>query len=289
VSRRPDTGAPSLGVLHAIAILILAHVLLAAGVLLFVAIAMLTRDLSYAEALRRVTTDPMALGAAQLAALSATIAFGVRLAADDREARKQLSLEPTSRLAILLAFMGGLALQLPAVELTTLLGDLLPMFAHDDAQDALVRETTRIDSPLRAITVPFAFVLVAPVTEELLFRGLFLPALRGRHGTMAAVVVTSVLFGLFHLDVQAAFYATAMGLLLGTVRVRAGSVLPAIALHAGFNALPIVLPEALWPIEGFNVPETDHVPAWLVFLSLAIAVAALGGLFSVLGSPREEP
>lgn len=285
---RRETGGRSLGALHAIGILVLAHALLAAGVLLFVAIAMLTRDLSYADAMRRVTTDPMALGATQLAALSAAIAFGVRLATDDRDVARQLSIEPTTRLAVVTAFIAGLALQLPTVELTTLLGELLPAFAHDDAAEALVRETTRIDSPLRAITVPFAFVLVAPVTEELLFRGLLLPALATRHGNALAVVATSVLFGLFHLDLQAAVYATMMGLLLGAVRVRAGSVLPAIALHAGFNALPIVLPEELWPIEGFNVPETDHVPAWLVVGSLAVAVGALGALHVVLARPAER-
>jgi membrane protease YdiL (CAAX protease family) len=282
VSNTTDPRAGTLGVAHALGILALGLVLLAAGVQLFIAIAMLARGLSYADAAHRVTTDPMALGAAQLAALSAAIAFGVRLASDDRDARRLLSLEATSRRAVVLAFLSGLALQLPTVELTTFLGDLLPAFRHDAATEALVRETTRIDSPLRAITVPFAFVLVAPVTEELLFRGLLLPGLAARYGTRIALFATSLLFGLYHLDVQAAVYATLMGLLLGAVRVRAGSVLPAIALHAGFNALPVLLPDTLVPIPGFNLPETDHVPAWLVVLSLAIATGALGGLYAVL-------
>jgi membrane protease YdiL (CAAX protease family) len=129
-------------------------------------------------------------------------------------------------------------------------------------------------------------VLVAPVTEELLFRGLLLPALAAQHGTRNAVIGTAILFGLFHLDYQAAVYATLMGLLLGAVRVRGGSVLPAIALHAGFNALPVLLPEELAPISGFNVPETDHVPAWIVSLALAISVAALAGLWALL--PRDQ-
>ncbi len=287
-AREPRAPA-SLGIFPTLGILVLARVLLIAGVLLFVAIAMLVRDDSYAAAVHRVTTDPLALGAAQLAALSAAIAFGVRLASEGGDVRAQLSLLPTSRVAILLSFLVGLALQLPLVELTTLLGEVLPAFAHDDSVEALVRETTRIDSPIRAITVPFAFVLVAPLTEELLFRGLLLPALAARYGTRIAIVLTGVLFGLFHLDAQAAVYASVMGILLGVVRVRAGSVLPAIALHAGFNALPVLLPDEIWPIEGFNLPETTHVPGFLVAASLAVAVAALGGLRFALRPPSDTP
>ncbi len=286
MSSERERGDGGLGALAALGILVLAQLLLRAAVELFAAIAMLARGLAHHEAMRHVTTSALALGAAQLAGLSAAIAFGMRLRGDEQDARGQLSLEATPRAAVLLAFAGGLALQLPLVELTTLLVDLVPALAHDEATEALVREATRIDSPLRAVTVPFALVLVAPVTEELLFRGLLLPALGARYGTTPAVIATSVLFGLFHLDAQAAFFATAMGLVLGVVRVRSGSVLPAIALHAGFNALPVILKEEICPIDGFNVTGTEHVPAWIVVLSLALATASLGGLHAVLERRR---
>ena len=49
----------------------------------------------------------------------------------------------------------------------------------------------------------------------------------------------------------------------------------------------MLVPEAIWPIEGFNVPETDHVPAFLVLASLAAAIALLAALHVTLGRPTD--
>ena len=267
---------------YAIGLPILAQVLLQLGVRLFVAIAMLVHETTYADALHRVATDPLPLGAAQLAALAATIAFGAQLSGKDDVPREALSLRPVNKTALALAVVLGLALQLPLVELTTWVTDFVPALAHDPAQDAMIREAVRIDSPLRALTVPFAVVFVAPVTEELLFRGLILPRLRDRFGRASAIGASALLFGVFHLDPLAAVYATVMGVVLGVVADRARSVLPAIALHAGFNALPVLLPTEIAAVPGFNVEETSHVAPWLVAASAAVAAAALAGTWAAV-------
>jgi membrane protease YdiL (CAAX protease family) len=91
-------------------------------------------------------------------------------------------------------------------------------------------------------------ILVAPVLEELAFRGALLDLLQAmlRRFGMAdagpvtrANVITSIAFAACHLPYQPAPVAVAIllpSLLLGRMREVTGSVLPCVALHAWFNA-----------------------------------------------------
>ena len=87
------------------------------------------------------------------------------------------------------------------------------------------------------------FVVVAglaPVVEELLFRGLGFSLLQ-RYGTPVTVVVVGVAFGLAHGLVEGLPLLAAMGMGLAYLRSRTRSVLPCIALHAVFNALVLTI------------------------------------------------
>lgn len=81
-------------------------------------------------------------------------------------------------------------------------------------------------------------VVAAPLVEELFFRGVLLGALaRLAQRKWPAVIASALLFGLIHAgQPQAVLPVTVLGLILGYVRLRAGSVTPCILLHALFNA-----------------------------------------------------
>ncbi|MBW7906287.1 MAG: CPBP family intramembrane metalloprotease [Phycisphaerae bacterium] len=80
-------------------------------------------------------------------------------------------------------------------------------------------------------------VLVAPLVEELFFRGLLLEAaLRYLRRPGVAIATSAVLFGLVHYGVpMSVLPLTAMGLALGYLRVRYGSLGMCIAVHVLFN------------------------------------------------------
>jgi membrane protease YdiL (CAAX protease family) len=266
-------------------LLVLALGLLWASVLAFVAIAMAVHGLTFAAAQRMVTSDPLPLGAAQLAALAATIALGVWLGTPGETPRHSLGITPSRSRVLVTALLAGLALQLPMIELMTALTHAFPLLARPPEVDRAVEQLARIDTPVRAITVPFALVAVPAVTEELLFRGLILRALRERHGAALAVVVSAVLFGLFHGERQALIFATLMGLIFGVLAVRARSTLPGIAMHAGFNALPVFLQRDVVSIAGFNDGSNADVPwPWWVASGL-VSIALLALLAWLLREP----
>jgi membrane protease YdiL (CAAX protease family) len=86
--------------------------------------------------------------------------------------------------------------------------------------------------------------LVAPVCEELLFRGLLLRALRRRVSPVGAVTISALVFALAHplLDPSIGTVAVvpalfAMGAVSGVLAIRKGNLSMSIFLHIGFNLL----------------------------------------------------
>lgn len=173
-----------------------------------------------------------------------------------------------------LCFAAGAFLQLPLAEIGNLGQELWPISFDELARrHRMVNPTTWSGG----VSILLAIVLVAPVTEELLFRGWLLKELQQQYGKAPALVWSSLLFGLVHIEPSAVIYATIAGFVLGAVALRARSTLASIAMHAGVNAMPLLLPTALVRIEGFNTldPKVVHISPWLLIGSLTLAGAAL--------------
>ncbi len=80
-------------------------------------------------------------------------------------------------------------------------------------------------------------VLVAPLVEELFFRGVLLQALcfHLRHRWLA-ITISAVAFGALHDQPQDVLPLVTMGVILGYLRLRCGTVWPCVLMHALFNA-----------------------------------------------------
>ena len=82
-----------------------------------------------------------------------------------------------------------------------------------------------------------SIVIAAPMVEEILFRGYVLDAIRELHGDVVAVLGSSVLFGLLHIEPYVVGMATVGGIFYGIVRIRSGSLWPCIVSHMLWNFL----------------------------------------------------
>lgn len=87
-----------------------------------------------------------------------------------------------------------------------------------------------------------AVVLVAPVTEELLYRGVGLSLLLARAGTPVAVGVTAILFGLGHGLLLSLAAFVWFGIVIALLRLRTDSIYPAFLVHCAFNAVGMTAP-----------------------------------------------
>ena len=89
-----------------------------------------------------------------------------------------------------------------------------------------------------------AVAVVAPIVEELTYRGLGF-SLLAPYGTVVAVVVTGVLFGVAHGLLVALPILVIFGLVVGWLRAKTESVYPSMILHGIFNGVAVVVSVAL--------------------------------------------
>jgi membrane protease YdiL (CAAX protease family) len=86
-----------------------------------------------------------------------------------------------------------------------------------------------------------AIAVIAPVLEEVLFRGLLQNSLANRMPTWAAIAIASAVFGVAHLDFNAFPPLMAMGIAFGYLYHKTGSLLVNIAMHMVNNAAAMLL------------------------------------------------
>jgi len=122
----------------------------------------------------------------------------------------------------------------------------------------------------------FLVVIVAPVTEEALFRGLILRGFLRRYSVKTSIVLSSVLFGAVHLNPWQVLPAPALGAVFAWWFIETRSLFPCLFGHALNNSF-ILLFAPRFTIEG----HTEHArgtvqfqPLWFDMLGLlAVAVA----------------
>jgi membrane protease YdiL (CAAX protease family) len=90
----------------------------------------------------------------------------------------------------------------------------------------------------------FATVLIAPVLEELYFRGILFRWLASRAGLLLGVVVSSIIFSAIHHNDGGFFSRALSGAVLAILVVKTGSLWPSIAVHAIGNGISFFLSSA---------------------------------------------
>lgn len=111
-----------------------------------------------------------------------------------------------------------------------------------------------------------SIVLVSPVVEEVIFRGLILTRLSRAMPGWLAVTVSATIFGWCHGEFVWFCYAFVLGLLFGLMDLRAGSLLPSILAHITFNGIG-----QMFTILNVLFPESE-LSTLVVYLLFAIAI-----------------
>ncbi len=109
-------------------------------------------------------------------------------------------------------------------------------------------------------------VVCAPILEEILFRGIMQEAITRRYGALRGIVCAAAIFGIIHVLPQQAVNAFFIGLILGYIYFRSGSLVPVIIIHAMNNALAYVMmrvfPEGTETVRGLIPDDTTY---WIVY------------------------
>lgn len=129
-----------------------------------------------------------------------------------------------------------LALNPLAVELMSSLSWFFPPLPEGAERTLAAMSSAKL--PLWVVLMAFAF---APaICEEITFRGFLLSGFGQSRRMWLAIVLSSVTFGVIHMIPQQVFNATLLGLVLGLLAVRSGSLLPGVVFHLIFNGLEVL-------------------------------------------------
>ncbi len=134
------------------------------------------------------------------------------------------------------------------------------------------------DEPMPLWVVWLVLGVTPAICEELFFRGLVFSGLR-RLGAWPAVLLSALLFGLAHASIYRLLPTFILGVLLGVLRWRSGSVVPGMVMHALNNGLIGTLAQRPELAAWFGLQGAGGVLPWgPVLTATAVMIGALGVL-----------
>lgn len=153
---------------------------------------------------------------------------------------------PKKLLWALPAVVAALAISVALVSFFEILNQML-IGGPPDTQNAIKQLLERGDT-MTLVMLALSAVLIAPLTEEIIFRGFLFRNLRDTVGKGLAAVLSGLVFGLVHLHPTLILPLTGLGIALALLYEWTGSLWVPIAAHMAFNLLTLVRVEAIWRI-----------------------------------------
>lgn len=138
-----------------------------------------------------------------------------------------------------------------------------------------------VDAPF--IVIIFAVVIVAPLFEEIMFRGIVFDSLNKRMNVYISIIIAGLFFGIYHMNIFQGTYATLIGIVMGFSLVWTKSIWAPMIIHFVNNLVSVLL-------------SYSAIGAWLdtegtlsIILSILIAITILPFSIYKLYQTYEKP
>ena len=119
-----------------------------------------------------------------------------------------------------------------------------------------------------------AVVVIAPLGEELLFRGFLQQVLENQWKDVTrAILITSLLFSIIHMNLYWLVQIYILGILLGLLCWKTNSIFPPLILHAMNNMTALLFSIINIDIYSFYI-WNGHVAPWFIFLSIVCIIVS---------------
>lgn len=124
--------------------------------------------------------------------------------------------------------------------------------------------------------------IVAPIVEELIFRGLVYRRTKKMTGTIAAAILSAALFGVFHGNWIQAPYAFIIGIVAVFVYEKFKSIVAPIMLHMSANILSVLImtlaSSGTPTVDSLNIDTLSYVSSLIIFIFITGVLAAVFGV-----------
>ncbi len=184
-----------------------------------------------------------------------------------KDMKKTFALRPVSLKSLVAAVIFGIG----GTCFTSLLGDILSKLMVRSAEGL-----SSLNEELSSFGFVEAFILIAvlpAVCEEFLFRGYIFSAFKSRYRVVNALIISSVLFGLYHMSLIRFFATFILGFINCYAVYKTGSLFAGIMMHFINNSLGVIelYAPGMLNTTGLGLPGTA------VMIVIAAAGLLLGG------------
>ena len=165
----------------------------------------------------------------------------------------------------------------PLVTLVNLLSQLV-------VENTVASNSTQFLS-LHPLLLIFFVGILAPVCEEVVFRGAIFSGYRKEGNVFKAVIASGLLFGLLHMNINQASYAFVIGILLGFLVEATGSIFSSILFHVlinSTNAIMMIISNSVVSDEVMaNAQEAVTTSALLNMICVYLVLAVIGTTIAI--------
>ncbi len=91
------------------------------------------------------------------------------------------------------------------------------------------------------ITQVFSLVILGPITEEIIYRGLIYKRIKGYSDVVVGIYISSIIFGIVHFNLVQGLYALALGVILCYVYEKYKTIFAPIILHISANLMALIV------------------------------------------------
>ena len=184
---------------------------------------------------------------------------------------------------VLLAIVVGLGVQL----LGSTLADLITrLFEHLGVTLTTIDTSTKPQALTNILMYAFT-CLVAPIFEEMIFRGIVFKAF-SRISIRFGIIASAALFALYHQNVPQMVNAFLGGLFLAYVAYKTGSIIPTIIIHAALNANGMIWEAVVYLFGENKAGIASNIWAALIAVSAIAILIIYRKKFSLPQNTREK-
>ena len=190
-----------------------------------------------------------------------------------RNPAEEMGLTPTKWRYILYAAALGVAFQFIVTFTISLIPPVAQYYskAFDEQYAAMLSAPLWLEITNVAIFTPFV--------EEILFRGMIYGSLRKGMPKVAAAIIASAVFGIFHGNIVSVIYAAALSLIMIAVYEKTGSLFVTVAMHAALNGSSFIME---------YIPQSPVIILAIYALSILVGVSAFIMLIRPAGRAEKE-
>lgn len=134
--------------------------------------------------------------------------------------------------------------------------------------DSIMNTALDTDSLYGMLTL----MVLAPLAEEIAFRGLILRYFRNAFGITGCIILNVIMFAVMHLNPLQSLYVLPIGAMLTYLALKYDSVIPSMLAHILNNSISVLLPMIL----NRDLKNTETLIGIIVFGVLAIVLSDIG-------------